>query len=324
MKIAFVTEMGFTGKVSADHPNMRTEFAWMYALNADHYNINNIQEIKDYDCVFIIFPKGRVFLSAEGSKIINSINPVSDILATGFTTELKQHNKKVYFVQEGPAWWFNDYELVDQFNFIVQIRASDGIFAHNVSDINFWKGYTDKVYIMPTLMLEHTIENIKWSPQNKTIIGGNFSRWYGGMQSFIIAQNFENEMWTITSHSKREREEEVINHLPRVFWTSWMEQLSTFKYAVHMMPTVAAGTFSLNCAYFGIPCIGNKKVDTQRICHPHLSIDVEDIAAGSELAIRLKTDSKFYNECSRIAKENYNTHYKVDTFISSINNVITK
>jgi hypothetical protein len=39
-KIAFLTEMGFVGKIPATHPNMRTEFAWMHALDADHYNIH--------------------------------------------------------------------------------------------------------------------------------------------------------------------------------------------------------------------------------------------------------------------------------------------
>jgi hypothetical protein len=29
MKIAFFTEMGFQGKTSRTHENMRTEFAWM-------------------------------------------------------------------------------------------------------------------------------------------------------------------------------------------------------------------------------------------------------------------------------------------------------
>ena len=39
-KIAFLSEMGFVGKIAANHPNMRTEFAWMHALDADHYNIH--------------------------------------------------------------------------------------------------------------------------------------------------------------------------------------------------------------------------------------------------------------------------------------------
>ena len=40
MKIAFFTEMGFQGKISRTHENMRVEFAWMCALEADHWNIN--------------------------------------------------------------------------------------------------------------------------------------------------------------------------------------------------------------------------------------------------------------------------------------------
>ncbi len=38
MRIAFLTEIGFEGKVPSNHPNARTEFAWMNALDADHYN----------------------------------------------------------------------------------------------------------------------------------------------------------------------------------------------------------------------------------------------------------------------------------------------
>ena len=40
MEIAFFTEGNWEGKVSRNHPNMRTEIAWMCALKADHWNIN--------------------------------------------------------------------------------------------------------------------------------------------------------------------------------------------------------------------------------------------------------------------------------------------
>ena len=80
MRIAFLTEMGFEGKVPANHSNMRTEFAWMHALNADHRHLRHYAEVQDYDHVFIIFPKGKTFLSAEGSRLINGENPVSGLL----------------------------------------------------------------------------------------------------------------------------------------------------------------------------------------------------------------------------------------------------
>jgi len=321
MKIAFLSEMGFEGKIPSNHPNMRTEFAWMHALDADHFNIREFDHIKGYDKLFIIFPKGRVFLDAAGSKLINENNPISDLLSSNLIQKLKIQNKEVYFIQEGPSWWFTNYEMADQINFINLIRSSDGIYAHNEYDTKFWKGFTDKVFVMPTLMIEDPIKSIEWKPQNKTIIGGNFSRWYGGLQSFIVAQEFKNDLWTISSHAQRLQEEELINHLPRTMWSEWMEQLSTFKYAIHLMPTIAAGTFSLNCAYFGIPCIGNKKVDTQRLCHPELSVDVDDIKTARKLAIKLR-DPDFYNKCSKQAKENYRKFYDIEIWKSKI--VLTK
>ena len=56
MEIAFFTEMGFNGKVPRTHDNMRTEFAWMVALNADHYNIKEVPN-KKYDLGITIIPK---------------------------------------------------------------------------------------------------------------------------------------------------------------------------------------------------------------------------------------------------------------------------
>ena len=74
------------------------------------------------------------------------------------------------------------------------------------------------------------------------------------------------------------------------------------------------GTFSLNCAYFGIPCIGNEKVDTQKICHPNLSIDVDDVEKARTLAQRLKEDKEFYLKCSNEAKLMYKNHYDIKEF----------
>jgi len=318
MKIAVLTEMGFTGKIPVNHPNMRTEFAWMYAMNAGHYHISLAENIVGVDKVFIIFPKGKTFLSAEGSQLINEENPASKYLNIDLIGKLKQHNKEVYIIQEGPSWWFHNYDMVDQINFINMIRSSDGIYAHNEYDTKFWKGYTDKVFVIPTLMIEESVKDLKWSPEDKTIIGGNFSRWYGGMSSFVTAQNFDNEIWTINSHSQRPQEEQLVNHLPRVMWTEWMQQLSTFKYAVHLMPTIAAGTFSLNCAYFGIPCIGNVKVDTQRLCHPLLCVDVDDVEGAAKLATQLKTDKYFYDECSYFAKKYYREEYDIKVWKNKI------
>ena len=42
MKVVFFTEMNFKGKIVRNHPNMRTEFAWMCSLGATHLNLNDV------------------------------------------------------------------------------------------------------------------------------------------------------------------------------------------------------------------------------------------------------------------------------------------
>jgi hypothetical protein len=327
MKIAFCTEIpGSKARVPSNHPNMRTEYAWMHALDAIHYNINDINIVKDYDHVFVIIPKGLVFLNAVGSKLSNDKNPTSDWLNSNFIDILKSNNKKVHYIQEGPSWLFNDYEIIDQFNFYNLLSNCDSIFAHNEHDMKFYKGLfpNKEINRMPTLLIEDLIKDIIPQPEDKVIVGGNFARWYGGFQSYLVADEFGVDKWTQDSHAKRENEDSIhdLNHLPRVSWIDWMKTLSTFKYAVHLMPTIAAGTFSLNCAYFGIPCIGNEKVDTQKLCHPDLAVDVEDVEKARTLAQRLKKDKDFYQHCSNLSKLNYRNYYDIEKYQTHLKNIL--
>jgi hypothetical protein len=329
MKIAFLTEMGFEGKVPTNHSNMRTEFAWMHALDADHKNIYNYKEIKNYDHIFIIFPKGKTFLSAEGSKLVNQINPVSELLRQDIIGTLrKSNNNKIYYIQEGPHWWYNDYEVRDQIYFYNFVANCDIIFAHNESDTRYYKGmFPNKpVHVIPSLMIEQSIGFISPTKENKVIIGGNFARWYGGFESYTVASIFDLPIWAQTSHATRIEESLIggLKHLPRMLWTDWITSLSEFKYAVHLMPTVAAGTFSLNCAYLGIPCIGNREVDTQALCHPELSVDVWDIEKARELAFKLKQDQAFYNYCSEQSQRSYKEYFTVEVWKKLINKILNE
>lgn len=323
MRIAFLTEMNFVGKVPINHTNMRTEFSWMFALDADHYNIFNINKVSNYDHIFIIFPKGKTYLNSEGSKLVNGINPASELLKEDIVGKLKaKGNGSVHYIQEGPHWWYNDYEIGDQIGFYNFLSNCDIIFAHNESDVNYYKGLfpTKNVQTIYTLMINELVKDIVPKPEDKTIIGGNFARWYGGFESYIVANQFNLPIWVQDSHAKRENEEQVdnLNHLPRMMWNDWMKELSTFKYGVHLMPTVAAGTFALNCAYFGIPCIGNIDVDTQMYCHPNLAVDIKDLQYANSMARMLRDDKDFYDNCSRVAKENYNEHYSLEVWKSRI------
>lgn len=327
MKVAFLTEMQFIGKIPPNEPNMRTEFAWMHALDAEHRYIHHYQEIRDYDHIFIIFPKGKTFLSAEGSKLVNGVNPVSELLRRDITTALRNNNnKKIHYVQEGPHWWHNDYEVVDQVYFYNLLASCDSIFAHNESDTHYYKGmFPGKpVNVIPSLMIETSIGFTSASKENKVIIGGNFARWYGGFESYNVARNFNLPVWAQTSHAMRTEEALVdgIQHLPRMVWKDWITALSGFKYAIHLMPTVAAGTFSLNCAYLGLPCIGNREVDTQKLCHPDLAVDVWDVEKARSLAIKLKEDQSFYEYCSKQSQLLYYKHFAVEVWKKHMESIL--
>lgn len=309
MKTAFLTEIGFVGKVPQNHPNMRTEMAWMLTLNADHYNIHTYEQVKGYDAVFVIFPKAIVKLNSEGLEMsLTKSDKDMSIYTKPVIETLKKNNKKVCYVQEGPGWFFNDYDIVTQFNFYNQLAECDIIFAHNAYDTHFYKGLfpQTKVAVIPSLMVTGDWFNI--SPieiENKALIGGNFCRWYGGFQSYLVASTFDCPIFVPTMHCKRNGEEAVPNltHLPYMTWQDWVLHIRSYKYAVHLMPTIAAGTFGLNCASHGIPCIGNIKVDTQSTLFPECSVEVDDIYEARVIALQLREDKEFYEHVSHYAKK---------------------
>jgi hypothetical protein len=314
MKSIFLTEMEFGGYIPPNHPNMRTEFAWMSTLNAEHKNIHLYSQVKGYDVVFIIFPKATVKLNRVG---VEMTTPGTDkdisIYAKPIVDTLKKENGKVCYIQEGPSDFFNDYDLTTQFHFYNQLGECDILFAHNEYDTHFYKGLfpQTKVATIPSLMIPIDILPTR---EEKTMIGGNFARWYGGFQSYVVATEFQCPIFVPSSHCKRKGEEQVpgLTHLPWVMWNDWMKQLATFKYAVNLMPTIAAGTFSMNCAYFGIPCIGNEKVDTQMLLFPELSVDVNDVHQARFLAMQLRTDKGFYDLASTHARRSLRESFHLD------------
>lgn len=295
MKIAFFTEMGFTGKIPRTHENMRTEFAWMVALNSDHYNINSTPN-QQYDLGIIIIPK---------------TNPNFNI------NQLKNFCKKVAVMQEGPHWYFQDYDLSKQIWYYNTLVDSDIIFTHNYSDKNYYEGLTGHkdVRIMKSLMIEDAIGELKEVKRDGVIIGGNFVSWYGGFDSYIVAQEISDTIYAPSMGRKQPGEEELVTHLPYMNWKQWIHKLNEFEIGIHLMRTQAAGTFALNCAYLGIPCIGYKGLDTQESCHPDLTVEIGNLKEAKNLAKKLRNNQEFYVYCSQISKQKFKEHYSENNFI---------
>ena len=295
MRIAFFTEMNFVGKIPRNHNNMRTEFAWMCALEADHWNIQAKPD-KKYNLGIVIIPKKNPMLQLES---------------------IRSYCDKIAVMQEGPNWYWQDYPLEQQIWYYNILISADIIYTHNKSDQKYYKGLTDHpdVRVMPSLMIEDSIPKNMDCPRAGVMIGGNMTSWYGGFDSMMIAQEFGEKIYAPSMGRKIDREEELdITHLPYMNWLTWIQQLNNHKYAVHLMRTHAAGTFALNCAYLGIPCIGYEGLDTQEVCHPDTTVKLGDLKKAREIAKELRNNEKFYIHCSNLAKEKYKEHYHENTF----------
>lgn len=308
MKIAFVTELSFTGKIHRNYVNMRTEFSWICSLNATHFNIFDNDISGNWDLIIIILPKKHT----SHLKNIDIYN------------KYKPYTSKVAIMQEGPHWYFQDYTLDEQIWFYNTLKSSDILYVHNEIDKLYYNGLLNHADIrkMQSLMIEDAInisELTNAHNRKNTVIGGNFVSWYSGFDSYIVAASIDSTIYCPSMGRYQQHEEQLINKIPYSNWTDWISKLSNFKYAIHLMRTYAAGTFALNCSYLGIPCIGYNSLDTQSILHPNLTIDIGDLNRGKELLKKLHTDNNFYNEQSIITKENYKNKYSETVFLKQFN-----
>ena len=159
-KIVFFSESGVMGKVPRNFENARTEYAWMLALDAPHYTLGTDLN-EEFDLGIIIIPKS---------------NPQVDL------DFYRKNCKKVAVMQEGPHWYFQDYSVEQQFQFIENLRKADWVWCHNKSDVSYYEGLgCEDVRVMRTLMLPEGLDcQLTTSQKNGIILGGNFTSWYSG------------------------------------------------------------------------------------------------------------------------------------------------
>ena len=314
MKIAFLSQMGFTGKIPRNHPNMRTEFAQMCALDATHHPLYDIDKIEgSYDHVVLLIPK-----TAQDRARLYDVDVVKKARRIG---------KKIWFMQEGPNWIFQDMPIHHQFWHYNVLADVDGILTENETDIPYYRGLVGKdkpIHDIPSLMItDDLVQRSEWG--DVVILGGNFVRWYGGFDSYVVGKEFQPEykLGCVSMGRKQQMEEQIedITYTPYVQWREWIDILSQYHVGIHLMPTVGAGTFNMNCAFHGIPCIGYDQVDTQRDLHPLTSVKNEDVESARHIAEKLKNDDGFYQECSIQSRELWEKLYSEEVFLEHMNKV---
>ena len=298
MNIGFFSEAGYEGKVPRNHPNMRTDVAWVCALDATHHPIPKLQNLSDnlYDIGIMILPKKR-------NMLLNY--PLLD--------QYRRVCKKVTVMQECYYNYWQDSEIAEQiwyFNFITEM---DLILCHNDIDLIYYNGLTNvRTELLPSVMItDDIIPRNEWG--DGTIIGGNWVRDYGGFDSYQVAREIGNPITAGTTGRMKSEEEQVLNHIPWVMWREWIDILSQYNIGVQL-GTASAGTFNLNCSFHGIPCIGYSDVNTQKILHPLTTVEVGEIDKAKDLANKLK-DEKFYTLCMETTLKRYKQCYSEEKFL---------
>ena len=304
MKIAFFSEGGYFGKVPRNHPNMRTDVAWVCALGATHHPLSKVQTLPDnlYDVGVMILPKKREML-----------------LNYPLLEQYRRVCRKVTIMQESYYNYWQDSPIAEQiwyFNFITEM---DLIFCHNDIDLTYYNGLTNvRTELLPSVMItDDIVSRSEWG--NGTILGGNWVWAYGGFDSYQVALELDNPITAVTTGRMKSEEKEVLNHIPWVMWREWIDILSQFNVGIQL-GTASAGTFNLNCSFHGIPCIGYSNVNTQNILHPLTTVDVGEIDKAKEIANKLK-DEKFYKLCMETTKKRYNNYYSEEVFVNHWNSL---
>ena len=156
MNVGFFSEAGYEGKVSRNHPNMRTDVAWVCALNATHHPLPKIQTLSDnlYDIGVMILPKKREML-----------------LDYPLLEQYRRVCKKVTVMQESYYNYWHDSPIAEQIWYFNFIASMDLIFCHNDIDLRYYGGLTNvRTELMPTVMItDGIVRRNEWS--DGTIIG---------------------------------------------------------------------------------------------------------------------------------------------------------
>ena len=298
MNIGFFSEAGYEGKVLRNHPNMRTDVAWVCALDATHHPLPKIQTLPDnlYDVGVMILPKNREALI--NFPLLHNYRRVC---------------KKVTVMQESYYNYWHDSPIAEQIWYFNFIASMDLIFCHNDVDLQYYNGLTNvRTELLPSVMItDDIVKRNEWG--DGVIIGGNFVWAYGGFDSYQVALEMTENVTAVTTGRMKPEENQVLKHIPWVTWREWIDILSQYEVGVQL-GTASAGTFNLNCSFHGIPCIGYSNVNTQKILHPLTTVEVGEIDKAKEIARKLK-DETFYKECMEETEKNYEKYYSEKKFL---------
>lgn len=282
MRIAFVTEMPFFGKLPKEFKDFRTVESWIYGFGAVNVPFNKLDKVSsaDFDLFIIIIPKGH----AEVCSIILEKLPM----------------KQTVVLQEGPCYYFQDLPSEQVLVYEKLLRDCKMILCHNERDCSYFRQFNKTCLRLPTCC--DTQLSFKRDKRDKVALSfGSQCSWYNGQTSYRILKDSGFEivcprMGRFKKDEKLECDVKNIGVFDYMPWYTFMSAIRNVGLACHMMPTMAASSYAIICAMLSIPCICGPS-DIAKDLFPYTTTsDPYDYEMGSIMVKKLVGDKDFYDK----------------------------
>lgn len=229
----------------------------------------------------------------------------------------KYPERKLILYQESEFRWPQYRSWAEQKELYELLRITDLMLCHNEADAKFYgllMGDPTKAIYFPAVQDLRLIEPFRRDPATKsvkTVLIQHFDNRSNGLFAALIAQRVGAPMLhfnTCTYPDHRNEEAKAmfnldVREIPYSGWLEWANAISEAWVYTHPLTCCGAGRDTIACATLGVPVIGHKHLEAQRVLFPDLAVDVDDADQIENVLRRLLTDEGFYKRSRLYAIE---------------------
>jgi hypothetical protein len=228
-------------------------------------------------------------------------------------------DKKLILYQESEFRWPQYRSWVEQKELYELLQITDLMLCHNEADAKFYGLLMQnpaKAIYFPAVQDLRMIEQCRTEPQDKTtrtVLVQHFDNRSNGLFAALIAKKVGAPILHFnTSIYPDNRNEEAralfgldMTDLANTGWLEWARAIGRAWVYLHPLTVCGAGRDTIACAVLGVPVIGNRHLEAQRILFPDLKVDIDEPDEMEAILRRLLTDQGFYTRSRLYAFERW-------------------
>jgi len=303
MKILYLTDLNYFGTISSDYQmGLRPPMSWISALKPFHCPYSRIDEIpyNDFDIT-----------------ILSCLHENVDVLNINLE-KIKNITKKILFQHDSDHRYFykkNSLSRSYMLNYI--ISNVDAVLVHNDLDKQYYQSLFQKPCFIHEQLIFDTYSYLDIPQQKSGVILGGIDDRYGALDGLFLIYNIINEK--IYCFGDFEPIPEVIKIENTWDYIEYNKILSKFKIALNLTPMAIGGSFPLQCAMVGVPCVGWDNSHTLKKCFPDLVAPYGDFESLRIILNKLNTEDDFYNKVASQARHIFLKEYNIEEYKKNMN-----